>query len=150
MARITEKKRIKIVHCVNENPFYMSWQNHLGGFEFWMFDFYQSQGGETSIGEEFEFNYNEIQITDVILKPLTASAVRTFTLFSDNIEIENLEGFMSLRESISAWYLKDLDNNIWQQLKIEKGSYTIIEKNNAETFDFAINVTLQPRFIQMN
>lgn len=144
MARITEKKRIAIDHCIPKNAFYVTWTNSKGGQDFWMFGIRQMIGRTVEDTQLYMPNYTDIEASEAIVSQLSKSSTPYIICTSDQLTKDQVNALMGLKESTLVKYLKDKDNNIWEEIIPVDGEYEY--DNFSEGYSIQIKFELQPRF----
>jgi hypothetical protein len=150
MARITEKKRILVEHKADDvkNPFYVMWQNSLGGVDYWLFGIKQTKGREINNIETYTPNFSDISTAETTESQLSKDSRPFIIATAHYLTEDQVNGLLSLKESIKVMWLKDKDNNIWQEVFPEGGSYSYV--NSSEGYTFQIRFNFQKRFIPSN
>ena len=146
MARITQKQRVKITHCIPKNPFYVTWLNSVGGQGFQMFGIRQTHGISIENLKTFAPNYSEIETTEATISVLSKEVKPYIIASAGQLSQNQLDRILSMKKSILTKWLKDKDNNIWQEVIATPGEYEW--DNFSEGFDIKVKFELQPEFIQ--
>lgn len=144
MARITEKKRIKIDHCIPRNAFYVTWTNSKGGQDFWMFGIRQVVGRSVEDLQTYIPNYSDIETAEATVKQISKESTPYMICTADQLSKDEVSALMGLKESPLVKYLKDKDNNIWEEVIPADGEYEY--DNFSEGYSIQIKFDLQPRF----
>lgn len=92
MARITEKKRVKIDRTCYDNEVCLCWRNKLGGWETWVFHTDQKFTVNVSDSAEFERFIDDLSTTSTIRDYLFKRANYEITLGYDNLAVEDIKG----------------------------------------------------------
>lgn len=144
MARITEKKRVKVNHCIPKNPFFVTWTNSKGGQDFWMFGIRQTVGIAVEDLVTYKPNYSDIETTEAVLSQLNKESTPYIVCTADQLSKDEVNALMGLKESPLVKYLKDKDNNIWEEVIPADGEYEY--DNFSEGYSIQIKFDFQPRF----
>ena len=155
MAIITEKKLIKIERCVKRNPVFVSWLDHLGGRNHWLFHTSQLNTLNTTAGETFEPFTNDLENSRGQINDLDIFVQPSITCLALIDEIDK-EGISTLYYSLNVEVLTNpgtwqTDGAKWQTYRPQKGSFSIGQTDRKQwlveiTFDKPyINKIVNPR-----
>lgn len=146
--RVTEKKTVKIVRSCKRNPVYISWLDHLGGRNHWLFHTSQVDSMSTSGDQTFEPFISDLENSRGQINDLAIFAQPSLTCTA-LVELIDLEGIKSLYHSVNIEVLTNpdtwqVDGVKWATYRVQKGSFSIRETEQNRAL---IDITFDKNYI---
>lgn len=127
MTVLTEVKRVRIGNSCVENPVYLIWRNMLSGYNYFLFSKRQVISVETklvmSMKKAIDTWATQTSIQEVVQK----SAFKKMKLGVEDLDLQTVEGMMSLLYSQKVEMLIDGSNNIWNIVILSEGAFEIAD-----------------------
>ena len=141
MARITEIKTV-CVHSGNYcRPVCLKWLNTLGSWDVWVFEYNQEKGLAVQSPSLYRPTFQDLSLQEGIVETLSKTANHTWTLFSENIIGENLDGFKDLLISPKVYRVVPINDSSWKQYVVQDqtGSFRMYETKNNQ-FNISLRI----------
>jgi len=135
MARLTEKKRIKIDTECKDFPVYLCWINSLGGYDYWLFFKSHEESTKTKSQTPYLINIDDLETATATNDIIGKQAVHTFKIGA-RMKQEDMDGITGLYESPKAMLLMNPetwqdDGPVWQRVIVKTGSLLVLKTGTA-------------------
>jgi hypothetical protein len=146
--QVTEKKTVKIAHCEKRNAVFVTWLDHLGGRNHWLFHTSQIEALSTSSESTFEPYTTDLENSRGQLNDLEIFAQPSITC-SALIAPEDKEGITALYLSLNIEVLTnpdtwETDGPKWQTYRAQKGSFSLGE---TDVNEWLVQITFEKPYI---
>ena len=127
MARVTEKKRVKISHECVEHPVYLNWLGVSGGRNYWLFGKRQEKTKQVEVKGVAEPSLRDIETAKGYLFETGREVYPRLTLGAV-VDAEDAEGIYTILDSPHVLMLMNpdswqTDGPIWQVVRPLAGTY---------------------------
>lgn len=142
--RITEKKRIKIYNGCTNNPFYISWLNSKGSWNYWLFTRKQTYNIDVKGGDTFETYITNLETAETVIDTFDKSAAQSVVVGADNLSINDINGLKGMLHSVKVQWLTNpetwqADGCKWLTVLVKDGTWKIYETDkNKSSIEFEI------------
>ena len=141
--RITEIKTVQIGE-VCANPFYVRWQNALGGIDYWLFQHSQTYGRVVDKGDQFRPYLGDLDTARTARKAISSESQISIQLRADGLTQDQAAGLGGLLESTLVEYWAG--GSVWVELEIDSGSWNLYDTKNL-TSSLTFTVKLPDRYL---
>lgn len=136
----TESKLIELRKGCFKNPVYLTWRNNLGGWDYWLFEWKQTEDISTSDVGEFFKNYNSLSEIKSFGGSIGKDAIPTMTLFTDMLN-ENRKRAISQILYSPKVYILGKDGIVINEVSVLPGSFRILD-NSEKTHSIEMQIAL--------
>jgi hypothetical protein len=151
MTRVTEKKKVKIVHGCHDNPVYLNWLGLSGGREYYLFEHRQQYNLTTSVKGTFEPYQNNIETAQGVTFD-TGRGATPRLIIGAVVDLVTAEGIQGVLYSPNVLRLMNpdtwiLDGPIWQIVRPVPGSFKMWDTDQTRV-EIEFSIDLVEKFIQ--
>lgn len=126
-----------------QQPIYIRWENLIGGWDYWLFQWSQDSKLNTTNGQQFKQNVTDLSTATEVFQYYKKEGRDIITLFAENINSNELETIrkISLSPKVELLDDKDVSPYFWFTVLIDQtdiGSY----KTENNLHSLSINIRL--------
>lgn len=129
--RFTEKIRVRLVHCLPKNPYFLAWKNKKGGWNYFCFFVRQYLGRKTSTDGELAYFPEDLENMIATHDFLNKSSEPYAILGAEQLDAYDIEGIDSLIDSPrvlhltnpTTWNRTASSVPIWRVVRLDVGDY---------------------------
>lgn len=152
MARVTEKKRIKIDHSCVAQPVYLNWLNLAGGRDYWLFKLRQAYNLTTELKGVFEPYTPDIENAQGTIFETGRNAKPRLVLGASSVLLEDVQGIEGLLYSPNVLMLMNpttwqVEGVRWQIVRPVPGSFNLYNTDAIRT-SVELAIDLEPINVQ--
>lgn len=128
---------------VCQNPIYLTWQNTLGGFDYWMFQYKQAYTDNVTSTGDFEGVYDDLSSQNTVSDWIKKNNIESILLGDDNLTTEYAKALREIYYSPKIYMFNGWVGSPqvpqWKTIKIQDGSFLIYNSgNNIQSTEFEI------------
>lgn len=150
MARITEKKRIKISQDCFDYPVCLCWRNKLGGFSVWVFNTNQKINLNVTDSAVFERFIDDLGTTSTIRDYLFKRCNYEYILGYDNLEVDDIKGIEGMLSAVRVRMLISAASvfpPVWITVLVPPGNFQVRE-TSLSRYSLELTIKLPETLIQ--
>lgn len=151
---LTETLRVKIHHCLPNNPAYIYWLNKKGGYSYWCFSIRQQFARKVTSEGEFEIDHDNLEDQNTTSSFTGKQSENSMVVGEQFLDMNDINLMISLIESPSAYLLMNSGSwqsigPKWREVKVDVGDYKTFDTRKS-LHNFEMKIRLQESFIQRN
>ncbi len=135
--QVVETVPVCVIHDCVENPFYLKWLNTLGGFDYFMFGYSQTDSVQTRTKQQFEPSEWDIAEAERGAFELRNLSQQKYKLGALAVSDSDLRAMKDLFSSPIVYRVEQ--DGTQHRVTVTKGSFKIIEtRNNVNDISFEV------------